>query len=212
MSESVASLTLLLEQHAPWVGLTGAGISSASGIPTYRDHRGRWLGSQPIQHQEFVEQAARRQRYWARSILGWPRVHQARPNQTPHKSVDDTRLKKPVLVYSLTALIGFYGGVIHIGIGLLIMAVLTRVGGLNLKYTNMHKMLMVIPYTLFAIMIFSFYHEIAWMAGLMLAVGASVGGWLGAKIAVEKSERRIRMIFKACIGAMIINLLFFSTI
>jgi NAD-dependent SIR2 family protein deacetylase len=55
MSESVASLALLLEQHAPWVGLTGAGISNASGIPTYRDHHGRWLGSQPIQHQEFVE-------------------------------------------------------------------------------------------------------------------------------------------------------------
>jgi uncharacterized membrane protein YfcA len=46
----------------------------------------------------------------------------------------------------------------------------------------------------------------------MLAVGAAVGGWLGAKIAVEKSEKRIRMIFKASIAAMIINLLFFSTI
>ena len=82
MSESVESLHVLLEQHAPWVGLTGAGISSASGIPTYRDHDGRWLGSQPIQHQEFVEQTAKRQRYWARSILGWPRVHRALPNQT----------------------------------------------------------------------------------------------------------------------------------
>ncbi len=58
MSETVASLQVLLEKHAPWAGLTGAGISSASGIPTYRDHHGRWLGSQPIQHQEFVEQAS----------------------------------------------------------------------------------------------------------------------------------------------------------
>ena len=87
MSESVASLHVLLEQHAPWVGLTGAGISSASGIPTYRDHLGRWLGSQPIQHQEFVEQPAKRQRYWARSILGLPRVHLARPNQTHYDLV-----------------------------------------------------------------------------------------------------------------------------
>ena len=87
MNKSVASLHALLEQHAPWVGLTGAGISSASGIPTYRDHQGRWLGSQPIQHQEFVEQPAKRQRYWARSILGWPRVHLAQPNQTHHDLV-----------------------------------------------------------------------------------------------------------------------------
>ena len=87
MSETVESLQVLLEKHAPWACLTGAGISSASGIPTYRDHHGRWLGSQPIQHQEFVEQATKRQRYWARSILGWPRVHRARPNQTHHDLV-----------------------------------------------------------------------------------------------------------------------------
>ena len=137
---------------------------------------------------------------------------EAHPNKISHRSVDDTRLGNPVAVYCLIALIGFYGGIIHIGIGLLIMAVLTRVGGLNLKYTNMHKMIMVIPYTLSAIMIFSFYHEIVWMAGLMLAVGASFGGWLGAKITVEKSEKKIRMTFKVCIVAMIVNLLFFRTI
>ena len=56
MSESVDSLSAILEAHAPWVALTGAGISSASGIPTYRDHKGTWLGSQPVQHDEFISQ------------------------------------------------------------------------------------------------------------------------------------------------------------
>ena len=80
MSETVDSLSAILESHAPWVALTGAGISSASGIPTYRDHTGKWLGSQPIQHDEFISEPLKRQRYWSRSALGWPRVGAAQPN------------------------------------------------------------------------------------------------------------------------------------
>jgi len=82
MSESVDSLVAILGAHRPWVALTGAGISSASGIPTYRDHKGTWLGSQPIQHDEFISDLSKRQRYWSRSALGWPRVGGAQPNES----------------------------------------------------------------------------------------------------------------------------------
>ncbi len=82
MSESVDSLLAILGSRHPWVALTGAGISSASGIPTYRDHSGTWLGSQPIQHDEFVTDPLKRQRYWSRSALGWPRVAAAHPNKS----------------------------------------------------------------------------------------------------------------------------------
>ena len=82
MSETVESLKSVLWEGAPWVALTGAGISSASGIPTYRDHQGKWLGSNPIQHDEFIRDAAKRRRYWSRSALGWPRVARALPNTT----------------------------------------------------------------------------------------------------------------------------------
>ena len=82
MNSLVASLRQELLEHRPWLALTGAGISAASGIPTYRDHDGRWLGSQPIQHQEFIENPEKRRRYWSRSVLGWPRVGEANPNET----------------------------------------------------------------------------------------------------------------------------------
>ena len=72
----------ILGSRRPWVALTGAGISSASGIPTYRDHKGTWLGSQPIQHDEFISDPSKRQRYWSRSALGWPRVGTAQPNES----------------------------------------------------------------------------------------------------------------------------------
>ena len=82
MSNSVDSLTEILASKTPWVALTGAGVSEASGIPTYRDHSGNWLGSQPIQHDEFVTDETKRKRYWSRSVLGWPRVAAAQPNAT----------------------------------------------------------------------------------------------------------------------------------
>ena len=82
MTESVDSLLAILGAHRPWVALTGAGISSASGIPTYRDHKGTWLGSQPIQHDEFISDPSKRERYWSRSALGWPRVGGAQPNES----------------------------------------------------------------------------------------------------------------------------------
>lgn len=69
-----------LQANPKTVVLTGAGISLASGIPTYRDGTGKWQRNDPIQHRDFVEKLASRQRYWARSYAGWPAVGLAEPN------------------------------------------------------------------------------------------------------------------------------------
>ena len=73
-------LVRTLASHPRWVVLTGAGISAASGIPTYRNDEGDWQRSDPIQHQAFVGHPGQRQRYWARSMNGWPFVRASRPN------------------------------------------------------------------------------------------------------------------------------------
>ncbi len=69
-----------LQLYPKLVVLSGAGISVASGIPAYRDGLGQWQHRKPIQHNDFVNHAATRRRYWARSMAGWPTINDAQPN------------------------------------------------------------------------------------------------------------------------------------
>jgi NAD-dependent SIR2 family protein deacetylase len=94
-----ARLQSTLGPATRWLVITGAGVSAASGIPTYRDDSGTWLRSDPIQHQDFVQSASTRRRYWARSMVGWPLVVRARPNAAHHAlSRLETLGRVPLLV------------------------------------------------------------------------------------------------------------------
>jgi NAD-dependent SIR2 family protein deacetylase len=62
------------------VALTGAGLSTESGIPDYRSPEALLRPRRPIQGPEFVRSEAVRRRYWARAVLGWERMRSARPN------------------------------------------------------------------------------------------------------------------------------------
>ncbi|PCE22908.1 NAD-dependent deacetylase [Paraburkholderia acidicola] len=76
----LADLYDFVQRHPRLFVLTGAGISTDSGIPGYRDENGAWKRSPPITLQEFLGSVAARQRYWARSTVGWPVVADAQPN------------------------------------------------------------------------------------------------------------------------------------
>ncbi|WP_028709191.1 NAD-dependent protein deacetylase [Propionicicella superfundia] len=77
MPVSISDLTSLL-RDARWVALTGAGISTDSGIPDYRGPHAR--PTKPLMFQEFLSSEAHRRRYWARAMVGWTTIGSAQPN------------------------------------------------------------------------------------------------------------------------------------
>ncbi|MEV0388275.1 NAD-dependent protein deacetylase [Nonomuraea sp. NPDC050643] len=66
--------------------LSGAGLSTESGIPDYRGVTGRARRADPMTYQRFVGSAEARRRYWARSHVGWRQIGLARPNDG-HRAV-----------------------------------------------------------------------------------------------------------------------------
>jgi len=71
-------------RHRRLFVLTGAGCSTDSGIPDYRDTDGGWKRAQPVTYQAFMGEELTRKRYWARSLVGWRRFGKALPNPTHH--------------------------------------------------------------------------------------------------------------------------------
>lgn len=69
------------QRHDQILVLTGAGVSTASGIPDYRDKYGNWKNSQPIYYQDFIRTKVCRQRYWSRSVVGWQHFNSALPGK-----------------------------------------------------------------------------------------------------------------------------------
>jgi NAD-dependent SIR2 family protein deacetylase len=72
-------LTTLLRNRSVAV-LSGAGVSTESGIPDYRGPETRDTDHTPIQYREFIEEPEARRHYWARSAVGWPSFDAAAPN------------------------------------------------------------------------------------------------------------------------------------
>ena len=77
---ALEQLAQFLQRHPDALLLTGAGISTASGIPDYRDADGVRRGNAPVQGPEFRRHDAVQRRYWARSMVGWPTLARAAPN------------------------------------------------------------------------------------------------------------------------------------
>lgn len=74
------ALAHFIDQHQRVLIITGAGCSTSSGIPDYRDQNGQWKRPPPMDFDTFMHSRIARQRYWARSFVGWEHFHQATPN------------------------------------------------------------------------------------------------------------------------------------
>ena len=83
----IETLQRWLALHRRVFVLTGAGCSTASGIPDYRDEKGDWKRRPPVMIHALRTQDAVYRRYWARAYAGWPRFVAAEPNAAHHALV-----------------------------------------------------------------------------------------------------------------------------
>lgn len=97
-------------------------------------------------------------------------------------------------------LIGIYGGAIQAGVGLVLLAALTR-AGFDLVIANNIKVLVTFAVTAVALPVFIVQGQIAWVPALILAAGFTAGGWVGAHVAVGGGERVIRAVM---VGATLV--------
>jgi uncharacterized membrane protein YfcA len=124
-----------------------------------------------------------------------------------HEKGGQSRWRRVVPAHLLMATAGFYGGFIQAGVGFILMAVLHGVLGIDLVRVNMHKVFIVGIYTLAALLVFASKSQVLWSAGLVLAAGNALGGWIATRLALKRGERLIRWILYVALVAMAIKLL-----
>jgi uncharacterized membrane protein YfcA len=115
--------------------------------------------------------------------------------------------KKTWLIYPIMFAVGFYGGFVQVGVGLLIMAALYHLLKINLVFVNMHKVFITLIFTIPALLIFIWTDNVDWLLGLVLAAGNGLGGWWAARISVKGGEKVIRYVMIVAIFIISLKLL-----
>ncbi len=128
---------------------------------------------------------------------------------TQKKKITRAAVAKPYTKLGYLAMfgIGFYGGFIQAGVGLLLIVIIHGLMSQNLIKTNVHKVFIVMIYTVPALIVFAVGGNVIWWIGLVLAAGNSLGAWLGTHFAVKKGEKFVRIVLLLATSAMAIRLL-----
>ncbi len=91
-------------------------------------------------------------------------------------------------------LIGGYGGFLQAGVGIFLLAALVLLAGRDLVHANAIKALLIAVFTLPALVVYFANDLLAWIPGLALAIGSSLGGYLGTKMTVSWGPAFVRWV------------------
>lgn len=114
--------------------------------------------------------------------------------------------KLPWTIYPAMFAIGFYGGFVQVGVGFILMAALHYLMKLELLYVNMHKVFIVLIYTIPAMLVFVISGNVNWLYGLSLAAGNATGAWWSAKYSVKKGDKVIKIVLAVAVFFMSLKL------
>lgn len=123
-------------------------------------------------------------------FLLWAVVLLVRPGRflRPHP----TQARPPGATALLAVAIGGYGGFLQAGVGFPLMALLVLVVGLPPVQANAHKVALALVFTLLTLPVFAWHGQIAWVEGLVLAAGATLGGWVGTRWQLKAGAPLVR--------------------
>lgn len=96
--------------------------------------------------------------------------------------------------YLLFFLIGIYGGFIHVGIGYFLLASLIMGAGYELVKANAVKLLIVLIYTPFSLVVFIWNDMIDYKMGFSLALGTALGAFIASRMAVKRGANFVRWV------------------
>ena len=122
----------------------------------------------------------------------------------------DASPRQKAILVPVFFFIGIYGGFIQAGTGFLIIAALSIIGRTNLVRSNSIKVMVIFLYTIPSLIIFFANDQIAWLPGIILALGNTIGAWFGTRFSVEGGEKWIKIILTLAVTAMALRLFFFS--
>lgn len=100
----------------------------------------------------------------------------------------------PWLAYVVIAAIGFYSGLVQVGVGLVILAALPRVLDVDLVTANALKVGVVLGSQIVALTVFTLHGQVELSRAVALSAGNVLGGWLGARLAVTRGDAFVRVV------------------
>lgn len=123
------------------------------------------------------------------------------PARSPALRVVTPRSLPPWGLVVAFGAVGFYGGFIQAGVGIVVMLVVHVAGRVPLVPTNAIKMTQAIAFAAMALVVFVRSGDVVWWTGLWLGVGGLLGGWLGARVASRVDPRRLKMVLVVAVFA-----------
>lgn len=102
--------------------------------------------------------------------------------------------------------IGIYGGFIQAGVGIFILLALTSINYMSLVSSNAVKVLVVLIYTIGALVIFVYNNQIDYLYGVVLALGNASGGWIASRWSVKKGDGLVKVFLIIMVIAMAVKL------
>lgn len=113
------------------------------------------------------------------------------------------------LAWPVMTAVGFYGGFIQAGVGFVIMASLLHLYRMDLIKINMHKVFIVMIFTVPAVILFIVTGNVDWFAAVALSVGMMGGTWVAVKMALKKGEKIVRLALGVALLIIAVKLFLF---